>query len=357
MAVVLALKNILHKPAWITILIGFCILPAFAQVRLVWEDDQVSQLVLPTSLARDEISIEVRRKGSQMAILGETTMAQDSLVFRPTLRFEKGMEYEVYSSGHRLAGFVVPRSESPPAYVKSIFPTADTLPQNLLKLYIVFHSPMAENQAYQNILLADEQGHAIKEAFLPLTPELWDRDRQVFTLWFDPGRVKTHLLRNQKLGAPLRSGKNYTLVISNQWTDKEGNPLEETFRKSFFVKEKDIHSPDLNAWKIKAPEAHTSKKLVIDLGEPLDYSLILGEMLGISLKQQPVQGQFALSHEESVLEFTPSKPWEPGSYQINAYHALEDLAGNNLNRPFDRDVKKSAKPGTKEYHTRYFMIQ
>jgi hypothetical protein len=42
--------------------------------------------------------------------------------------------------------------------------------------------------------------------------------------------------------------------------------------------------------------------------------------------------------EEKQLNFIPNKPWSPGQYNLQVEARLEDLAGNNLNRLFDRDV-------------------
>ena len=344
----------LLKPVGVFVFIGLCFSPAWSQVHLGWEHDQAAYFTFPTSLLPGEPSIEVHKKGSKSAILGKIQKIQDSIVFRPALRFEKGMEYEVYSAGNKLTHFKVPKNSHTSTYVQSVFPSVDTLPQNLLKVYIVFSSPMAENQAYDHLQLTDELGNKIPEAFLTLTPELWDEERKTFTLWFDPGRVKKHLLRHQKLGAPLEQGKNYSFVISRQWTDREGNPLKESFKKTFFVQVADTRSPDLAAWEIKVPKAGTDHKLIVSLKESLDYSLILGNMVGLSRDEQAIHGRFALVEGEKILEFTPQKPWTPGRYQLTAYHALEDLAGNNLNRLFDRDLKKETRPGTKKYHTRYF---
>jgi hypothetical protein len=42
--------------------------------------------------------------------------------------------------------------------------------------------------------------------------------------------------------------------------------------------------------------------------------------------------------EERLWELTPSRPWPAGRYAIVVDPVLEDLAGNNLRRPFDREA-------------------
>jgi hypothetical protein len=42
--------------------------------------------------------------------------------------------------------------------------------------------------------------------------------------------------------------------------------------------------------------------------------------------------------EETRWRFTPKAPWKAGTYHLVAETTLEDLAGNNLERPFEVDV-------------------
>ena len=43
-------------------------------------------------------------------------------------------------------------------------------------------------------------------------------------------------------------------------------------------------------------------------------------------------------NEEKTIEILPNKKWKAGWYRLRITSYLEDLAGNNLNRLFDRDV-------------------
>ncbi len=345
-----------QKPVLIIFLIGFCILNVSAQVRLVHEDGKATQIIFPARLIQGTSEFGVRKKGAQRSILGETIDLGDSIAFRPLLHFEEGMTYEVYSHPGKYKEFTVPERDYPRTRILSIYPSQDTLPENLLKLYITFSAPMAENQAYQNIMLTDDTGMEVKEVFLELTPELWNEDKRVFTLWCDPGRIKRDLIRNQKLGAALQAGKHYTLTISSQWTDKRGNPLQNAWEKQFFIRKADREPPDIGTWRINMPAHNTRDALIIIPGEPLDYSLILGNMVEIYHHDQRITGQTELTEAETLIKFTPDTPWNAGKYQLSVYHTLEDLAGNNLNRPFDRDLEKSEDLSTREYHIRYFTI-
>ena len=57
------------------------------------------------------------------------------------------------------------------------------------------------------------------------------------------------------------------------------------------------------------------------------------------------------------MRFYPAEPWNTGNYMIEVEGRLEDLAGNNLNRLFEKDLHKP-NPRTQEklLHTRTFSI-
>ncbi len=50
---------------------------------------------------------------------------------------------------------------------------------------------------------------------------------------FDPGRIKRGLTSNEAMGPPIVEGKRYTLVIDRDWSDAQGVPMLEGFRKTF----------------------------------------------------------------------------------------------------------------------------
>jgi hypothetical protein len=53
---------------------------------------------------------------------------------------------------------------------------------------------------------------------------------------------------------------------------------------------------------------------------------------------QKVVGEIAVDRQEQRWQFTPANPWRPGVYRLRVDTALEDLAGNKVDRPFDVDV-------------------
>ena len=85
--------------------------------------------------------------------------------------------------------------------VTRIYPTAEVLPENQLRLYVHFSSPMGLRGGMDHVALIDETGREVVDPFLPLDTEFWNGDRTRYTLFLDPGRVKRGILPNQEMGA------------------------------------------------------------------------------------------------------------------------------------------------------------
>jgi hypothetical protein len=93
--------------------------------------------------------------------------------------------------------------------VLQIYPTSDRLPENLLRFYIYFSSPMRRGDALQQIHLLDESGHIIPDVFLDTGEELWNPTSTRLTVLLDPGRVKTGLRAHSQLGRALTARESY----------------------------------------------------------------------------------------------------------------------------------------------------
>ena len=65
--------------------------------------------------------------------------------------------------------------------VTAVYPSAQVLPENLLRFYIHFSAPMSRGEAYRHVRLLDAAGKAVDLPFLELDQELWDPDGKRFT--------------------------------------------------------------------------------------------------------------------------------------------------------------------------------
>jgi hypothetical protein len=273
---------------------------------------------------------------------GEVAKREQSIVFTPRYPLRPGLAYRArFDLGDAFESVVT--IPAPPAQpmtrVAAVYPSEDQLPENLLKFYIHFTGPMSRGEAYQRVRLLDESGHVVPKPFLELGEELWNPKMTRFTLFFEPGRIKTGLVPRREMGLALARGQTYTLVVDENWQDEHGRPLVETFKKTFRVTEPDTRQPDPARWQITAPASGSTDALVVRFDEPLDHA-----MLEHVITVRDVQGTVAVSNHEKQWAFTPTHPWKAGRHVLVVETILEDAAGNSIGRPFEVDLNAPLKP-------------
>jgi hypothetical protein len=224
-----------------------------------------------------------------------------------------------------------------PAQVLEVYPSSATLPENLLRFYIHFSAPMSRGEAYRHLHLLDAAGKPIDSPFLEIAEELWSSDGKRFTLLFQPGRIKRGLKPREEAGPILEAGKSYSLVIDREWQDARGNPLGNSFRKSFRAGPADNAQPAPSAWSIKPPRAGTAEVLEVVFPEPLDRGLIDRLIVVRDSAGSVVPGEISVTAGETVWRLTPRDPWRTGEYRLEVGTELEDLVGNSVARPFEVD--------------------
>jgi hypothetical protein len=278
-------------------------------------------------------------------LLGTYSVERDGLVFRPSFPIAAGVRYRAVFHAPGLSPLEKtfdgpPRDSKPDARVSQVYPTADVLPSNQLRLYIYFSAPMSRGVAAQYLHILDENGKDLKgnqAVFLP-GQELWDPGLQRLTMTFDPGRIKRGLTSNERIGTPIGEGKQYTLVIDRDWPDARGAPMVAGFRKTFRGGPAQRTPPDPNQWRVTEPRVGTSEALVIDFPTPMNYPLLQRMILVATAARAPIVGDVAVAREERQWRFTPKTPWSPGDYRILVNTGIEDLAGNHVGQLFDIDT-------------------
>jgi len=268
------------------------------------------------------------------------------------------MRYEVRARGKRVGSFEItePYGNNAPNVV-AVYPSADTLPENLLKIYLHFDQPMREGLSAQYVTLIKNGSDTVHEAFLDLQPELWNAERTVLTLSLDPGRIKRDLQPNKRLGVPMHSNAHYQIIVSDAWQNKRGQKLAKPFQKNFVTARKDTKSPEPSEWTLVPPASKTRQALQIDFHESLDHSLLREVFQIQDGKGQTVNGQWKTGQFERQAAFIPAQNWAPGQYKLLIETRLEDLPGNNLNRPFDRDLTKTKASAAATVSELVFTIQ
>ena len=335
------------------------------RIRLVADDPAVSTPYIEVSgLSRSEVAalariresagdwqrvLAVRVAGApadQPSVAGKHLLHDRTIRFIPAFPLDPGRRYDVAfdpgplgatASASLSATVALPAAApSPPTFVTQVFPSAEVVPENQLRMYIHFSAPMGRRGGLQHVALLDDREREVEDPFLPLDAEFWNDDRTRYTVFFDPGRQKRGILPNRQLGPSLVAGRRYTLVVRRDWVDGNGNPLRETFTRQFRVGPPDMEPLDPSRWRITAPAEATRDPLIVVFPAPLDHGLLL-RAVGVRRDGQPVTGEVRVDERETRWTVTPAAPWARGRYELIALSFLEDLAGNRIGRAFEVD--------------------
>ena len=280
---------------------------------------------------------------------GTTEVAGDVVRFAPKFPPQPGTTYRLIFDTFT-AEFGVPKvPPAKPTEIERINPTADKVPENLLRIYLTFSAPMTRGDVYKFVKLVDADGKEVKDAFLQLGEELWTPDGKRLTLLFDPGRVKKGLKPREEMGPILVSGKRYEVVVSKDWPDADGFPLKAEKRWKFRATKADETGIDPDQWKLTVPLPARADPLVVQFDKPLDSALVqrlvwvedeTGKKLDLPTRvfDNPLQASFAEGHV-----------WAKGKYKLVIDTRLEDVCGNRVGRAFEVDVLK---PVTQKIETK-----
>ena len=334
-------------------------------ISVQWRDDRAISLRIPKILLKDLVEDSLEQQVQVVVdlssvvttgMLGRYHMDGNDLLFEPLIPLTRGLTYNVVFKGNTIGVTTIPLADRANASaLLSVYPTQDTVPENMLKFYINFSKPMREGKSLEHVHLL-KNGTDTVQVFLDLQPELWSNDSRMITLWLDPGRIKRDLIPNRTEGIPIEKDNHYTLIISGDWKDKQGLNLGKDFATSFFVASRDSLSPDVMEWHIITPHENSFEAVNIIFNESLDYGLLPDVMQILDEKRTSLRGTWMLSKEEKGIQFMPELPWKSGTYTLQVEGILEDISGNNLNRPFDRDTYTTTLKEPKAFHEVQFTI-
>jgi hypothetical protein len=228
---------------------------------------------------------------------------------------------------------------TPRTAITAVYPTANRLPENTLRFYVQFSSPMNRKDIYRHVRLLREDGKPVDTPFLEIEEQLWSADGTRLMLLCDPGRVKRGLVPREE-GPILEEGHRYTLVIDRDWEDADGRPLKDEIRKTFDVGPPDDSPVDPQTWSLMAPAKNGTNPLIIRLAKPLDRALLARTLHVTDTHGKPIDGSFTIGGGERVITFAPAKPWLAGRYQLVIDTHLEDICGNRVGQAFEVDEFK-----------------
>ena len=219
-----------------------------------------------------------------------------------------------------------------------IYPTAQILPSNLLRIYVYFPRPMQADDILGKIHLLNGSGQVVTGAFLPNRFDLWSSDRTRLTVLLDPARVKTGLAAHNAMGRALTEGAQYTVIVLGSAKDAGGCPIGTDTSYAFTGGPPDLTPPMPETWRIDVPAVASRDHLTVDLGDAHDHLSLAYRLRVLDETGSVVSGKITLVNAESAWRFVPRTSWTDQSYRIAIDPRLEDLAGNRPGQLFDSPI-------------------
>jgi hypothetical protein len=293
--------------------------------------------------ALDDVLAVFVNDTTSLPVIGTRVLVGDTLRFTPRFSASPATNYVARfrphggTSGMLLVEWRSAPPGAPTTIVRAIYPTVDTVPMNLLRMYVEFSAPMSTGRAWEYIKVYAEPDSLLSEPFFTGGDaiELWDPDKTRLTILFDPGRIKSDLKPREERGLPIRQGKRYRLVVDSAWPDSHGRPLAAGHVKRFLVGPMDRSVVMPAEWRVVAPRANTRDSLLLRFPESLDRALLQRLIVVRDSAGAAVNGEISIGPGERRWWFTPHGVWGHSRYHVEVDTELEDLAGNNVRKLFD----------------------
>lgn len=256
-----------------------------------------------------------------------------TLTFDTAFDFVAGQTYTIQSHDIvvSLSSFVIGTdSDLASPEVVAIYPSGPTMPENTLRFYIQFSTPMMPHRANEFIKLLDAKGAADTAAFMSFSQELWNEERTQLTLLVDPGRIKRGAAQNAELGPALLEGRQYSIAIEDGWPSALGRQKVARFAQSFRVTQPLRSLPDVDLWRIQPPRQGSKAPLVIAFDRPFDQQQLRNAITVHDAKGARVSGTVLLGNSEQTWRLEPDASWSTPKVKIIVNTQLKDVAGNNF---------------------------
>ncbi len=283
------------------------------------------------------------------SLAGETNNTGSTITFTPRFPLRKGIRYVVKlldGDTTRLTEDVfLPKTKTPKTRVVAVYPSAPTIPENVLRFYIEFSAPMQKGDVYQYVRLRKVDGDTIELPFLEIEQEFWSRDSRRLTLLLDPGRIKRGLRPREEMGPIFELDSTYELIADGTWPDAHGQPMERQFKHRFKVTAAETQRIDIRRWTVESPRTHRGSA-VLKFDRSLDYGMLQRVIECYAKEGQLVSGKTTIGKHEKSLSFTPRKPWVSTEYSFQIDPTLEDVSGNNCLQAFDVDLSQTRNPAS-----------
>jgi hypothetical protein len=310
--------------------------------EVVWSTSGGTPCIRVCDLA-PEATVEVRpalasRPGRFQPMAGHLQRNGPDACFVPRFGFVDGTPYAVSVAGHTAAVLLrAPHHWPVSTEVLAIYPSAGTVPRNLLRMYVAFSASMSEGSAAAHVRLVDAAGTPLAGALLSTEHELWDAGHQRLTVLLDPARIKRGLPAHRTDGYALRTGASFRLVVGREFLDARGTPLSGAAERRYEIAADERRRVEPAGWDLRIPPRHTVEPFEVTFDRPLDHGL-LAHCLYVVGPTGVVEGKTGAGAGERSWRLTPSAPWAPETHRLVVDLMLEDVAGNSVSRVFERDL-------------------
>ncbi|MEO0382490.1 MAG: hypothetical protein AAF234_02970 [Pseudomonadota bacterium] len=276
-------------------------------------------------------------------IAGRYMADKGSVTFDPAFDLVTGQTYTVLTrvtGADALTEFtLVAEGSFANPEVTAIYPSGPVIPENTLRFYIHFSTPMQPHMSVDFISLLDTDGTPDPAAFMTFTQELWNEDRTRLTLLMDPGRIKRGVATNLELGPALLEGQRYSITVAEGWPSANGQQELPRFEQHFLVSASLRELPNTDLWRITQPAARTLDPLLIAFDRPFDHQLAQTSIHVVGPDGQSIPGTVSIEDHERTWRFVPESPWPAQTLDITIDALLEDVAGNNFRDLLDHAVE------------------
>lgn len=274
-------------------------------------------------------------------LAGRYGLNDGAVVFKPQFPLLKGQVYTAltFSSGVAIkTEFSVEGDMAPPPEVLAMYPSGPTIPENTLRFYIEFASPMQPHVAETYVTLTDAEGVPDRAAFMSFKQELWNADRTRLTLLMDPGRIKRGVAQNLDLGPAFEEGRHYTITIGAGWPGALGGRTKSDFTRTLDIAPALRERPDPAHFEVSRPRLDSRDPLIVRFDRPFDRVQLFDALTLMAQNGRLIAGDIELQDAETTWVFVPRNVWSSETLRIAIDTRLEDVAGNNFRETLDHTL-------------------
>ena len=199
-----------------------------------------------------------------------------------------------------------------------VFPSGPAIPQQLLRLSIVFGAAQDASIA-GSVRIRDRSGSFATSPFAD--PPLWSADGKTLTLLLDPSRQKLGLRDHDDFGFVLPANRRVDLLLGD------------SVIKTWYVNSGSCPSLDPATWTVEPVRAGSRQTLVVRFVGPID--VLSTNFVAVAARDGlRVAGTARLGDWERKWSFVPRVPWAAGD-KLAIHPRLEDPCGNEIGEPFE----------------------